>query len=73
MPGRESVVDGGRSGQIDQAKIVDWSELSKFTSYFNENLTTCTGEMQLQIENCMMEINEDTVASSVWQRCDNQR
>ena len=70
MPGRESVVDDGRSGQIDQAEIVDCSEPIKFTSYLNVNLATCAGEMQLQIENCMMEISEDTVASSVWQRCD---
>jgi hypothetical protein len=65
MPGRESVVGDGRSWQIDQAEIVDCLEPTKLSNYFNSKLATCTGEMQLQIENCMMEISEDTVASSV--------
>jgi hypothetical protein len=73
MPGGESVLDCGRSGQIDQAEIVDCSDTKKLSSYFNAKLATYAGEMQLQIENCMIKISEETVASSVWQRCDIRR
>ena len=43
MPRRESVVDDGRSGQIDQAEIVDWSERIKFTSYLNCEFSNLRG------------------------------
>ena len=73
MPGRESVVGDGRSRPIDQKQIVDCLSVNKFHRYFNAKSATFTGEIQLQIENCMMEISEDMVASGVWQRCDNRR
>jgi hypothetical protein len=70
MPGRESAASDGRSCDIDQAEIVYLCDEIKFARYFKVKCTISTGEMHLQIENCMIGINGDTVAFSVWQRCD---
>jgi hypothetical protein len=57
MPGRESAAGGGRSRSADQAEIVRGARTSQFISYFNAQTTTSTGEMYLQIENCIIGIN----------------
>jgi hypothetical protein len=69
MLGRESAPDEGRSLKIYQAEIVYWTRTGEFISYFNQKVATSTGGMHLQIENCIVALSEEAVASSVWQRC----